>query len=73
MITFHSLSRQEYFDATDDAQSLAAFWKNRHAEANNLLQATVEENERLLAAMDAAGLEVPEEVRTSDDPRWKSK
>jgi len=54
---------EEYFESTDDKQSMVSYWKKRFVESNQSLQQTLEDNERLLEAIRAAGLDVPLEVQ----------
>ena len=54
---------EEYFESTDDKQSMASYWKKRFVDSNQSLQQTLDDNERLLEAIRAAGLEVPQEVQ----------
>jgi hypothetical protein len=54
---------EEYFESTDDKQSMVAYWKKRFVESNQSLQQTLEDNERLLEAIKTAGLDVPREVQ----------
>jgi hypothetical protein len=54
---------EEYFESTDDKQSMVSYWKKRFVDSNQTLQQTLDDNERLLEAIRAAGLEVPEEVQ----------
>merc|ERR1719163_2080756 len=56
---------EEYFESTDDKQSMVSYWKKRFVDSNHSLQQTLEDNERLLEAIRAAGLEVPQEVQQS--------
>lgn len=56
---------EEYFESTDDKQSMVSYWKKRFVDSNQSLQQTLEDNERLLEAIRAAGLEVPQEVQQS--------
>ena len=42
---------------------MVSYWKKRFVESNQSLQQTLEDNERLLEAIRAAGLDVPREVQ----------
>ena len=54
---------EEYFESTDDKQSMVSYWKKRFVDSNQSLQHTLEDNEKLLQAIRAAGLDVPLEVQ----------
>jgi len=56
---------EEYFESVDDKQSVVSYWKRRFLECSSSLHKSVEENERLMEAMAAAGLDLPEEVKQS--------
>uniref|UniRef100_A0A7S4NV28 Uncharacterized protein n=1 Tax=Guillardia theta TaxID=55529 RepID=A0A7S4NV28_GUITH len=56
---------EEYFESVDDKQSVLSYWKRRFIECSASLQKSVEENERLMEAMTAAGLDLPEDVKQS--------
>ena len=54
---------EEYFEGTDDQQSLTMHWKRRFNESNAQLQSATEENQRLIQALEGAGVEIPQDIR----------